>query len=698
MQSNLARTRTAGLVNALVLVVVGMLAQSVTAHAGTTYYVSTTGSDSNPGTLASPWQTIQHAANTATAGATVYVMGGTYKESVNFPNSGAQGEPITFESYPGQTALISGSGLSCCTSNPASSGNETQGLVNIVNGSYIIISGFAIGNFTTSKAADTPAGIWITGSGAGVEILNNQVYNITTTAGANGNAFGIAVYGTSQTPITQLVISGNEVYNLKTGESESVNTDGNVTHFKITNNIVHDNYNIGIALIGDEGVGPTGYDVSTYGEVSGNTVYNISGIVNPGEGSSYDADGVYCDGCAYVTIENNWIYNVDYGIEVASENQVCQANGTEWTGPNNTGTASLSTHPCYGEYVTVRNNVISNSNAAGYSIGGYAKASSKGGHDQGGGSSYDAVFVNNTLYNNAKEPTGATAEFQIQNQVGSAQHNYFENNLVYAGTFNTWIYSFVKSSTSYPAPPATLDWNLYYSAADYVPGTSIYWDNVSSYTSFASFQSTTGEDESSRNTNPDFESLTSKPLNFDITPASAAVNNGGTSLSCSIGWCDPTGSSPSSIYGKTDFLGHPRMSSGAINIGAYQVTAIASNTLTVKLTSRSSTLQPAGSTTLTVTVTASPAGGGAPSGTVKLMRGSTLLSTQTLLPTGVNTTSASMPLSASQLATGANTLTAVYSGNTIGTNCCTAKYPPGAATQVAIYPSTTSAPITVTLQ
>jgi Right handed beta helix region len=696
MQSLVTHTRIPRIVNALVLLVVGMLAQSV---AGATYYVSTAGNDGNPGTLSSPWQTIQHAANTATAGATVYVMGGTYKESVNFPNSGRAGAPIRFESYPGQTALISGSGLSCCTSNPASSGNETQGLVNIVDGSYIIISGFAIGNFTTSNAAPTPAGIWITGSGTDVQILNNQVYNITTTAQANGNAFGIAVYGTSTTPITQLVISGNQVYNLKTGESESVNTDGNVTHFKITNNIVHDNDNIGIAAIGDEGVGPPGYDVSSYGEISGNTVYNISAIVNPGEGSSYDADGVYCDGCAYVTIERNWIYNVDYGIEVASENQVCQANGTEWTGPNNTGTASLSTHPCYGEYVTVRNNVISNSNAAGSSIGGYAKASSKGGHDEGGGSTYDAVFVNNTLYNNAKEPAGATAEYQIQNQVGGAQHNYFENNLVYAGTFNTWIYSFVPSSTSYPAPPATLDWNLYYSAAGYVQGTSIFWNNVSKYTSFANYQSTTGEDESSRNSNPDFESLTSNPLNFDIPATSPAVNNGGTNLSCSIGWCDPDGGSPNSIYGATDFLGRTRMTNGAINIGAYQVKGIASNTLTVKLTSGSSTLQPRGSTTLKATVTATPAGGGAPSGTVQFMLGTKLLSTQTLLPTGVNTTSASMPLSASELATeGAYTLTAVYSGNTIGTNCCTATHPPGGATQVAIYPSTTSAPITVSLQ
>ena len=45
------------------------------AQDGATFYVSTSGSDSNPGTLTQPWMTIEHAANTATAGATVYVHG-----------------------------------------------------------------------------------------------------------------------------------------------------------------------------------------------------------------------------------------------------------------------------------------------------------------------------------------------------------------------------------------------------------------------------------------------------------------------------------------------------------------------------------------------------------------------------------------------------------------------------------------------
>jgi hypothetical protein len=694
MQRNVATVRNLGVVYALLLVIVVPLAQSLAGQTGASYYVSTTGNDSNPGTMSLPWLTIQHAANTVTAGATVYVAGGVYNESVNFPASGTASAPITFQSYPGQTAVIDGTGLSCCTSNPTSSGNETQGLINIVNQNYVIVSGFEIRNFTTGKAAYTAAGIWITGSGTGIQLLNNLVHNITTSSEKNGNAFGISVYGTSQTPITQLVISGNEVYDLKTGDSESVNVDGNVTYFKITNNLVHDNDNIGIAAIGYEGVGPVGYDEAMYGEISGNTVYNISGITNPGEGDSYDADGIYCDGCAYVTIERNLIMQVDYGVETTSENQVCQTNGTEWSGPNNTGTAATGKSPCYGRYATVRNNVFYNSNACGNSIGGYAAASSRGGESNGGGSSYHDVFVNNTLYNNSTE--SQVGEFQIQHQVGSAQGNIYENNIVYAGAYNVWIYSFVKSSTAYPAPPATLNWNLYYSAADYVKGTSIVWEDVSSYKSYSAYQSTSGEDADSPNANPLFVDLGAIPPNFDITASSPAINAGSTSLSCSVGWCDPNGSSPNSIYGSTDFIGNPRMNGSSIDIGAYQSSGSV-NSLTATLTSATYTLQPGQMTTLTATVSASPGGGGVPSGTVNFMLGSTLLETETLLPTSATESAASLPLSASQLAAGANTLTAVYSGNSIAP-CCTKASPPGGGTPVAVYGSATSAPITVTLQ
>ncbi|MGA8189607.1 MAG: Ig-like domain repeat protein [Candidatus Sulfotelmatobacter sp.] len=653
--------RNVGVLHAGLFVIALMLAPSLAGQTGATRYVSTKGSDSNPGTIGAPWLTIQHAANSVSAGATVYVFGGVYNESVNFPASGTASAPITFESYPGQTAVIDGAGVSCCSSN-GEGGNAIQGLINIVNQSYLVLAGFEIRDFTTGNPAYTPAGVWITGSGTGIQLLNNLLHNITTSSEENGNAFGIAVYGTSQTPISHLVISGNEVYSLKTGNSESVNVDGNVTNFAITNNLVHDNDNIGIDAIGYEGVGPVGYDEAMYGEIRGNTIYNISGIHNAGEGNSYDADGVYCDGCAYVTVEDNLIHNVDYGIEVASEHKICQSTGTEYS---SSGTIGEGSSPCNGRYVTVRNNVVYDSNACAISIGGYA--------NNVGGSAH-VVIVNNTLYNNNTQ--NQAGEFQIQYHSGKAQANIFENNLVYAGAQNVWINSFVEPSTSYPAPPATLNRNLYYSAAGYAEGTSIFWAGASSYKSYSAYQSAAGEDANSLNANPLIVNLGSTPPDFDITAKSPAVNAGSTSLSCGVGWCNSN--SPHSIYGSTDFIGNPRLNGSNIDIGAYE-SAGKTNSLTVTLTSGTYTLPPGRTTTLTATVSANPGDGGVPSGTVKFMLRSTLLGTETLVPANATESAASLPLSASELTDGANKLTAVYSGN-------------------SVYGSSTSMPITVTLQ
>ena len=128
------------------------------------------------------------------------------------------------------------------------------------------------------------------------------------------------------------------------------------------------------------------------------------------KGGKYDADGIYCDGCGYTTIENNLIMQVDYGIEVTSEHKRCLANGTEWPGAYYQGTPATGTSPCNGNWVTVRNNVFYNANACGMSFGGYA--------NNVGGSAHD-VYVNNTLYNSATQP-GIAPTFRVRKKNDSS--------------------------------------------------------------------------------------------------------------------------------------------------------------------------------------------------------------------------------------------------------------------------------------
>ena len=72
------------------------------------FYVATNGSDSNPGTLAAPFHSIQAAANTMQPGDICLIQGGTYRETVRPPMSGTAANLLTFQAYSNETVTVSG--------------------------------------------------------------------------------------------------------------------------------------------------------------------------------------------------------------------------------------------------------------------------------------------------------------------------------------------------------------------------------------------------------------------------------------------------------------------------------------------------------------------------------------------------------------------------------------------------------------
>lgn len=73
------------------------------------YYVATTGSNANPGSLQAPFKTINYALGKANkAGDTVLVRAGTYRETATFPFSGSPSSPITLMAYNKEKVVISG--------------------------------------------------------------------------------------------------------------------------------------------------------------------------------------------------------------------------------------------------------------------------------------------------------------------------------------------------------------------------------------------------------------------------------------------------------------------------------------------------------------------------------------------------------------------------------------------------------------
>ena len=138
------------------------------------FYVSTAGSDSNPGTETAPWRTVQHAADTARAGSTVNVRGGIYEELVSINASGNASDGfITFRSYPGETASLDAEHFTP---------SGRQAVLTIHNQSYVRIEGFEIRNFHTAEHRLAPLGISVIGAGSHIELLKNNVHHIQQTA------------------------------------------------------------------------------------------------------------------------------------------------------------------------------------------------------------------------------------------------------------------------------------------------------------------------------------------------------------------------------------------------------------------------------------------------------------------------------------------------------------------------------------
>src|SRR5689334_16737720 len=477
------------------------------------YYVSTAGSDSNPGTQSAPWRTVQHAADTARAGSTVNVRGGIYEELVSINTSGNASDGfITLRSFPGETAVLDATHFTP---------SGRQAVLTIHNQSYIRIEGFEIRNFRTSVHRLSPLGISVMGSGSHIELLRNNVHHIEQTfdgrdaPGHGDNGFGIAVYGTdAKLPITDLIIDGNEVHHLKTGSSESLVVNGNVTNFRITHNVVHDNNNIGIDVIGFERTAPDpAVDQARDGVVSGNLVYNIHSRGNPAYQNEENSDGIYVDGGTRILIEQNIIHDDDFGIELASEHKDRATS-----------------------YVIARNNLIYHCHTAGVSIGGYAPDRGHTDHSK---------VINNTLYENDTSSTGS-GEFQMQ---WNMSDNVFANNIVYAGPH--CLISLTKTEVKENQPPALIDHNLYYCAGGAEAST---WAEVSgTIKGFKTYVKSTGNDQHSRFLDPKF--VDAAGHNFHLQSGSPAL---------AAGTVDelPTGD--------LDLDDSPRINSGKIDLGCYQ--------------------------------------------------------------------------------------------------------------------------------
>ena len=322
---------------------------------------------------------------------------GTYQENIRMENiSGTQDAPIHIVA-DGAVTIDGG-------------GNEIA--FAIINCQHIIIEGLEVTHAHYGiDVKSTPA------QGAtpleGIVIKNNNVHHIDGPEGGHA----IAVYGENpHAPITDLLIEGNQVHNNKLYWSEALVVNGNIDGFVIAKNIVWNNDNIGIDIIGFEGKAgdDPAVDCARNGKVYENIVYgcnttgneaywsanhNVEGEVWTGRGEGpfegkYDrcCGGIYVDGGWHIEIYHNFVFDNDLGIEIATEHKP----------------------PLVTKDVHVHDNIVAScSGWAGLIFGGYASNL---------GFTEECTFKNNILFGN-----------DTSIAVQKSRNNILENNVIVGG-------------------------------------------------------------------------------------------------------------------------------------------------------------------------------------------------------------------------------------------------------------------------
>jgi hypothetical protein len=297
---------------------------------------------------------------------------------------------LTIQAAPGRQATLALGKVAPDAVDP----NEFDGVagaVSIVDARGVEVRDVTITGYRTRGTAETPAGIYVEVRGPGfggtpsacfthgdracgdIFLLDNRIFAVANTADEtatdrvwcdNGNvdAFGIEVesYGRGDAGALQhVVIAGNRIADTRTGQSETLAVNGDVTHFLVAGNRVGPGDNIGIDVEGWY----NGTSQARYGVVEDNTVADIDTWDNHAYGFwsarrgrceplAPNAAGIYDDGAGYLWIRNNVVANTDQGISLDTEtpgrwtDHILVSGNTVWDSPGTAlGDPSLGANP-----------------------------------------------------------------------------------------------------------------------------------------------------------------------------------------------------------------------------------------------------------------------------------------------------------------------------------------------------------------
>ncbi|MHB8255071.1 MAG: right-handed parallel beta-helix repeat-containing protein, partial [Acidiferrobacter sp.] len=355
----------------------------VTPGAGTgqTYYVSTTGSNSNNGlSPQTPLQTIQQAVNMVGPGGTIEVMAGDYAGGIVFGTTGTAAAWITLEPYQNQAVVIDG----------GSAMNDLFFTSAANAPAYWVVKGFTIRSaLQYGIQIDTPD----------VKIVDNNIYySDYSLVKLVSTAHNIVIWGnqihdnnhaSAQAYVSKAVdmvgsmnvlVAHNNVYNIS---DIGLYCKGNATDITFEDNTLNNIGSRGIMLGQSTGVQflQPGKTYESYNSIIKNNVITNDQSACLATSSSYDAE-IYNNSCYNAAIAHHG------AIFISNESALGQA----------------------GTNVFIRNNVIEDSSSLPMVvIAPHAMTD------------YTTLHINHNLY---YDPAGVTFEWDDKN--------------IYNMPFNTW--------------------------------------------------------------------------------------------------------------------------------------------------------------------------------------------------------------------------------------------------------------------
>jgi parallel beta-helix repeat protein len=393
-EDNLMRSlRTAALLSLLTI---------TSAAFGGTWYVATTGSDSNAGTLASPFATIKKGVSMLSApGDVLDVRGGTYTLSstddsvIIWNKAGTLANPIRVQNYPNETPVIDGT-------------NTTHnGTVEIDSSSYVNFDGFEVKN-------GPHTGILVYDSN-NVKVRWNTVHDCQSNGiGVSGSALDNAHDVTIDGNVVKYCVKSNSARTLGSGWSQALSAY-KATNITIQNNYVHENWGEGIDYID-----------STHGTIKNNSMWDNFSV------------NLYLDNAQYVTVDSNFIITgwADTDPTLYYRNNVpalgiCIANEYYTTQRPETD-------------ATISNNIVVGT-THGFSYGNW----------EYGGGMHNTIIANNTFYD-----TGDTMLYIEDGSGGTHVHDTttIENNVFQQTGTTKWL-------ASAPTVGITYSHNAWYGGA-----------------------------------------------------------------------------------------------------------------------------------------------------------------------------------------------------------------------------------------